>query len=101
MGYEADRTILAAMGCDVEVSAGCCGLAGNFGMEKGHYEISEKIAREGILAKAAASPDRQILADGFSCRTQVADLADLPAQHLVQVIAAALDRGTGTRPAGR
>ncbi|GAB4100735.1 FAD-binding and (Fe-S)-binding domain-containing protein [Sinomonas halotolerans] len=95
MGYGADRTLLESMGCDVETSAGCCGLAGNFGMEKGHYEVSEKIARDGILAKAAEEPDRGILADGFSCRTQVQDLAGLESRHLVQILAQALrDRET-------
>lgn len=97
MGYDADQALLEAMGCDVEISAGCCGLAGNFGMEKGHYEISEKIAREGILAKASASPDRRILADGFSCRTQVSDLAGLDSRHLVQIIAEALRGSSPTR----
>ncbi|WP_415856993.1 (Fe-S)-binding protein, partial [Sinomonas sp. G460-2] len=90
MGYGPDRALLEKMGCDVETSAGCCGLAGNFGMEKGHYEVSEKIARGGILAKAAAAPDRRILADGFSCRTQVRDLAGLDSRHLVQVLAEAI-----------
>ncbi|MYQ81720.1 MULTISPECIES: FAD-binding and (Fe-S)-binding domain-containing protein [unclassified Streptomyces] len=90
MGYEADRSLLRSMGCDVEVSAGCCGLAGNFGMEKGHYEVSGKIAQDGILARATAAPDRRILADGYSCRTQVQDLAGLESRHLVQVIAEAL-----------
>ncbi|KAD3455946.1 FAD-binding protein [Arthrobacter yangruifuii] len=90
MGYQEDLALLSDMGCDVEVSSGCCGLAGNFGMEQGHYEISAKIAQEGILRKAALAPDRTILADGFSCRTQVADLAGLDARHLVQVIADAL-----------
>lgn len=87
MGYDADRQLLEAMGCDVEVLAGCCGLAGNFGMEKGHYEVSEQIARGGILARAADSPDRRILADGYSCRTQIRDLAALESRHLVQIIA--------------
>ncbi|MGV9348480.1 FAD-binding and (Fe-S)-binding domain-containing protein [Streptomyces spiralis] len=93
MGYGPDQALLEAMGCDVEISAGCCGLAGNFGMEKGHYELSEKIARDGILARASAGPDRQILADGFSCRTQVSDLAGLDSRHLVQIIAEALRQG--------
>jgi Fe-S oxidoreductase len=84
------------MGCDVEISAGCCGLAGNFGMEKGHYELSRKIAQDGILAKASADPDRQLLADGFSCRTQVRDLAGLDSRHLVQIIAEALRHGPTT-----
>lgn len=91
MGYAEDLKVLESMGCDVEVSSGCCGLAGNFGMEKGHYDISVKIAEDGILKKATASPDRAVLADGFSCRTQVADLADIDSRHLVQVIAEALD----------
>ena len=90
MGYSADESLLKSMGCDVETSAGCCGLAGNFGMEKGHYEISENIALGGILAKAAQAPDRKIMADGFSCRTQVRDLASLDSRHLVQIIADAL-----------
>ncbi|GAA1658811.1 lactate dehydrogenase [Citricoccus zhacaiensis] len=90
MGYSADEAILDAMGCDVETSNGCCGLAGNFGMEQGHYEVSETIARQGILSAAERSPDRALLADGFSCRTQVKDLAGLDGRHLVQVIADAL-----------
>jgi FAD/FMN-containing dehydrogenase/NAD-dependent dihydropyrimidine dehydrogenase PreA subunit len=90
MGYGADQALLEAAGCDVEVSAGCCGLAGNFGMEKGHYEVSTMIAQGGILAKAGAAPERSILADGFSCRTQVRDLAGLKSRHLVQVLADAV-----------
>jgi FAD/FMN-containing dehydrogenase/Fe-S oxidoreductase len=100
MGYAADQDLLEAMGCDVEVSNGCCGLAGNFGMEQGHYEVSETIARQGILAKAAAAPDRALLADGFSCRTQVGDLAGLEGRHLVQVIAAALRQAPSGRATG-
>jgi Fe-S oxidoreductase len=96
IGYDKDLELLDAMGCDVEVSSGCCGLAGNFGMEKGHYEISATIAEQGILAKAAADPGRQILADGFSCRTQVADLADLPSRHIVEIMADALGKSAGT-----
>ena len=65
-------------------------MAGNFGMKKGHYEISATIARPGILAKANAGPGRTILADGFSCRTQIKDLAGLDGLHVVQLLAAAL-----------
>lgn len=99
MGFDADRRLLEAAGCDVEVSAGCCGLAGNFGMEAGHYEVSEAIARGGILARAAAAPERSLVADGFSCRTQVRDLAGLEGRHLVQVLASALGHASGTRRA--
>lgn len=94
MGYTADLALLESMGCDVEVSSGCCGLAGNFGMEKGHYDVSVAIAEQGILAKIQDAPERSILADGFSCRTQVADLAQRDSRHLVQIIATALDAPT-------
>lgn len=93
MGFTKDEQLLASAGYDIEVSPGCCGLAGNFGMEKGHYEISATIAHQGILAKANAAPDRTILADGFSCRTQIKDLAGLDGRHIVQVLAAALRPG--------
>lgn len=87
MGFETDQKLLEKLGCDVEVSAGCCGLAGNFGMEQGHYDVSVKIAEDGILKKIDESPDREILADGFSCRTQITDLDGASSRHLVQLIA--------------
>ncbi|MGY3320820.1 FAD-binding and (Fe-S)-binding domain-containing protein [Arthrobacter sp. TE12232] len=101
MGYQKDLELLTSMGCDVDVSNGCCGLAGNFGMEKGHYEISVAIAEQGILGKIAATPDRGILADGFSCRTQVADLAGRGSRHIVQIIAEALDSSAAPEPVVR
>src|SRR5699024_1337153 len=87
MGFETDRKLLERLGCDVEISAGWCGLAGNFGMEQGHYDVSVKIAEDGILQKIADSPDREVLADGFSCQTQITDLDGSSSRHLVQLIA--------------
>lgn len=67
--------------------AGCCGLAGNFGMQQGHYEISVAVAENGILpALAAAEPDAVVAADGFSCRTQAAQLATRRGRHLAQIL---------------
>src|SRR5699024_7082299 len=87
MGYETDKKLLEKLGCVIEISAGCCGLAGNFGMERGHYDVSVKIAEDGILQKIADSPDREVLADGFSCQTQITDLDGSSSRHLVQLIA--------------
>ena len=54
---------------------GCCGLAGNFGFEEGHYEVSTACAERGLMpAVRAADPDTAVLADGFSCRTQIRQL---------------------------
>ena len=76
MGFAADRALLARTGAVVTVLAGCCGLAGNFGMERGHYEMSVAVAENALLpALRAASPEAVVLADGFSCRTQIQDLA--------------------------
>ena len=79
---------------------GCCGLAGNFGVEKGHYEVSVAVAEHDLLpAVRAAGDDAVVLADGFSCRTQLADLAGVRAVHLAELLAAAgaAPRGAAAR----
>ena len=68
---------------------GCCGLAGNFGMQAGHYETSVRVAENELLpAIREAGPDAILLADGFSCRTQIADLASRRALTLAELIVA-------------
>jgi FAD/FMN-containing dehydrogenase/Fe-S oxidoreductase len=86
MGWQADADLLAATGATVQRLAGCCGLAGNFGVEIGHYEVSVAIAEHQLLPALDASPDAVVLADGFSCRTQVDDLRGRPAVHLAQLL---------------
>ncbi len=91
VGYGADTALLRAAGAEVSTVAGCCGLAGNFGMEAGHYEVSVAVAENGILpALREAAPGTVLLADGFSCRTQVADLAGAPSTTLAQLLASRL-----------
>ncbi|MCX4095451.1 FAD-binding and (Fe-S)-binding domain-containing protein [Nocardia sp. alder85J] len=88
MGWDADEKLLRAAGAEVQRLGGCCGLAGNFGVEKGHYEVSVAVAGAQLLpAVAAAGPDTPILADGFSCRTQLADLTDRRGTHLARLLA--------------
>ncbi|MGQ4597905.1 FAD-linked oxidase C-terminal domain-containing protein [Nocardia sp. R6R-6] len=87
LGFERDRQLLASMGVHVTESTGCCGLAGNFGMQSGHYEISVAVAENGLLpALRAAGEDAIVLADGFSCRTQTAALAGRQGRHLAQFL---------------
>ncbi len=86
LGWKADADLLAATGAQVRRLAGCCGLAGNFGVEIGHYEVSVAVAGQNLLPALDAAPDAVVLADGFSCRTQVADLRDRPAVHLAQLL---------------
>jgi FAD/FMN-containing dehydrogenase/Fe-S oxidoreductase len=92
LGFDADAALLARSGVAAErLPAGCCGLAGNFGFERGHYEVSQALAERTLLpAVRAAAPDTLVLADGFSCRTQVAQGSDRRAVHLAEVLAAGL-----------
>jgi Fe-S oxidoreductase len=87
IGWRADATLLAATGATVTTLGGCCGLAGNFGVEKGHYEVSVKVAEHDLLPAVAAHPDAIVLADGFSCRTQLAQLAGRQAITLAELLA--------------
>ncbi|MGZ5401917.1 MAG: FAD-binding and (Fe-S)-binding domain-containing protein [Aeromicrobium sp.] len=87
MGFEADMALLASTGATIERLSGCCGLAGNFGVEKGHYEVSVQVAEQQLLpAVRAAGEGTIILADGFSCRTQLDDLMGVEAIHLAQLL---------------
>ena len=87
IGWEADAALLAQTGASVTRVGGCCGLAGNFGVEQGHYEVSVAIAEHDLLpAVRAAGPDAVVLADGFSCRTQLDDLAGVRAVHLAELL---------------
>ena len=89
----ADAALLAEAGAQVKAVGGCCGLAGNFGVERGHYDVSVAVAQTALLpAVRAAGPDAAVLADGFSCRTQLDQLAGVPGSHLAEILAAALEQ---------
>lgn len=91
LGWQAEAALLGMTGAKVTTVGGCCGLAGNFGVEKGHYDISVKVYEHDLgPAIASAGPDAIVLADGFSCRKQVADLAGRPAVTLAELLAAHL-----------
>jgi Fe-S oxidoreductase len=88
MGYDAELEVLEAMGLDVDkLDSGCCGLAGSFGFEAAKYDLSKSIyeQRLGRLLDEAP-PDAVLIADGFSCSTQIQQLGGLRARHLAEVI---------------
>ncbi|WP_246004740.1 FAD-binding and (Fe-S)-binding domain-containing protein [Nocardioides marmorisolisilvae] len=88
LGFGPDLALLEGAGASVKRLGGCCGLAGNFGVELGHYETSVAVAEQSLLpAVRAAGPDTVILADGMSCRVQLADLAGVRALHLAELLA--------------
>lgn len=94
MKYDADRELMRRAGIDADVlDAGCCGLAGNFGFERGHYDVSMTIGEQGVLpAVRDAAPSSMVLADGFSCRTQI-EQGDTGrrAMHVAEALALGLD----------
>jgi FAD/FMN-containing dehydrogenase/Fe-S oxidoreductase len=89
LGWAADAALLERTGAAVTTLAGCCGLAGNFGVEIGHYEVSVAVAEQQLLPALDAAPDAVVLADGFSCRTQIADLRGRRAVHLAELLSPA------------
>ncbi|MFG1997662.1 FAD-binding and (Fe-S)-binding domain-containing protein [Spirillospora sp. NPDC048911] len=90
--YDPDRAVLERLGVDTDViGAGCCGLAGNFGFEPGHWEVSQACAERELYPKVReAGDDALVLADGFSCRTQVAQGTERRGLHLAEVLRRAL-----------
>ena len=89
LGFDADRTLLDAIGVQIDVlDAGCCGLAGNFGFEKGHYGVSMAAGERVLLPAVRAAPDgTAVLADGFSCRTQIRQATVRRPLHLAELAA--------------
>ncbi|WP_369208649.1 (Fe-S)-binding protein, partial [Streptomyces sp. PU-14G] len=101
IGDAADRRLRERAGLTGDLSGGCCGLAGNFGFEKGHYAVSAACAEDQLLPSLrAAAPGTEVLADGYSCRTQMDQLGGHRSRHLAEVLAAHLHRraasGSGT-----
>jgi len=86
LGFDADRALLKRMGVHARIVDGCCGLAGNFGAERGHYDLSVAVSENGLLPAAREAPDSVILTDGFSCRTQLAQLAGRSGTHLAELL---------------
>jgi Fe-S oxidoreductase len=90
LGWDADQRLLEGAGAKVtHLESGCCGLAGNFGFEAGHLEVSKACAERVMLpALRDASDDDVVLADGFSCRTQIHELdsGGREGVHLVELL---------------
>lgn len=93
-GLDSEMSLLAKVGLEASIlDAGCCGMAGGFGFERDHYAISVAIAENALLPKLrGAGPDTLLIADGFSCREQIAQQAGLRSVHLAQVLAMALKK---------
>lgn len=101
-GAETDQQLLERLGVhNTTLQSGCCGLAGNFGFERSHYDVSLAVGEQVLLpAVRSATADTVVLADGFSCRTQISQQTERTGRHIAELIADSLtarDSGTGTR----
>ncbi|HKV81796.1 MAG TPA: FAD-linked oxidase C-terminal domain-containing protein, partial [Candidatus Sulfotelmatobacter sp.] len=88
----AEESLLHRLGVDFTAPApGCCGMAGSFGFHAEHYEISQTIGELELLPAVRQAPDDWlIIADGFSCREQIAQNTTRHALHLAEVLQLAL-----------
>jgi Fe-S oxidoreductase len=88
-GPGSEIELLRQAGAAVElIQAGCCGMAGPFGFEADKFEVSKTIANQGLLpAIRSAAPTTIVVADGFSCREQIDQLAHTKALHFAEVLA--------------
>lgn len=93
-----EKKVLERMGMEVRsVSGGCCGLAGSWGFEKGKYDLSMDCGEQAVLPAVREAPaSTVVVADGFSCKTQIAEAGTgRRALHLGEVMALARDGGIG------
>jgi FAD/FMN-containing dehydrogenase/Fe-S oxidoreductase len=95
IGLDAERRLYDRLGLDFEVlDSGCCGMAGSFGLTARHYDLSVAIGERRLLPAVRAIPESTLLiADGFSCRSQVSELTDRRPLHTAEVVRTALGSG--------
>jgi Fe-S oxidoreductase len=98
MRFKEEETLMSKMGLDAEVlESGCCGMAGSFGYEKDKYEVSVACGERVLLPEVRkAGLSTIIMADGFSCKEQIAQETNRHALHVAEVLKMGLDDGRGT-----
>jgi Fe-S oxidoreductase len=93
LGIDGERTVLERLGLRYTIPEdGCCGMAGSFGFEADHYDVSVAVGERVLLpAVRAAAADTLVVADGFSCREQIEQATGRTALHLAEVLRLALN----------
>jgi Fe-S oxidoreductase len=90
---EHEQAVLRTMGAELrQTTSGCCGMAGSFGFESDKYDVSVQIGEHSLLpAVRREELSTPIVADGFSCREQVAQLSNRHPLHLAELLKLAID----------
>jgi Fe-S oxidoreductase/FAD/FMN-containing dehydrogenase len=94
--FSAEEKLLAKLGLSVEVlDSGCCGMAGSFGFEEKHFDISQAVGERKLFPKVRGSSDEtRIVANGFSCREQIEQATGRRTQHLAELLAESVSKKT-------
>ena len=92
LGFDAEMNLLNQLGLDIDApDTGCCGMAGSFGFEARKYEVSMRCGERALLpAVRSTAPDGLVIADGYSCREQIAQSTGHRVHHLAEVLQMAL-----------
>ncbi|HJL17603.1 MAG TPA: FAD-binding and (Fe-S)-binding domain-containing protein [Sandaracinaceae bacterium LLY-WYZ-13_1] len=103
MGTDPEKRLLRRMGLELSTPAtGCCGMAGSFGFEAEHYEVSVAAGERVLLPRVRDADDAVlVVADGFSCREQIEQHTEREALHLAEVIQLAIAREGTLDDAGK
>ena len=103
-GIDPEVQLLKKMGVEVEtLNAGCCGLAGSWGFEAGHHEVSMQCGEQGLLPRVRELEDETlVVADGFSCKTQIEEgKTGRRALHVAQILKLAREHGPAGPPGAK
>jgi Fe-S oxidoreductase len=100
MGMDAEKELYERIGLEAEIlDSGCCGMAGAFGFEDHKYDVSTAAAERVLLpAVRRAKESTIVVADGFSCREQIAQTTERQGLHLAQIMQMALREGPNGAP---
>jgi FAD/FMN-containing dehydrogenase/Fe-S oxidoreductase len=103
MKMKSEAELFKKIGLEFEVlDSGCCGMAGSFGFEIEHYEVSQKCGERILLPRVRETPPENfVIAEGFSCREQIEQLADRRALHTAEVLVKVLKEGSYKNPEGK
>ena len=89
-GVEPALAVLRRLGCVTDLDAGCCGMAGTFGYQTAHYDLSVRVGSRLAARLHPESRDCPVVASGISCRHQIRDLTGRVPRHLAVLLAEAL-----------
>jgi Fe-S oxidoreductase len=100
LNFDYEKQLLKKMGMSLECpDSGCCGMAGAFGFEKDHVDVSRACGERVLLPSVRhATKETLIIADGFSCREQIRQTTDRHALHFAQILQMAIHEGPGGPP---